>query len=177
MNYFMVDNRFYSSDELYHHGIKGMKWGVRRYQNTDGTLTNAGKRRMKWHAREAISAKILSEKENELRRTAESKTYAKKALKYDKKAAREGIDNDRREEYKAYADDYRYWSKRASMDASSAKYAQTFYKTKLAELRKNRITAGKDYVASKSTFLGSSDFSVDFMSEPTRSFKIQTYVH
>ena len=30
---------------LSHHGIIGMKWGVRRYQNKDGTLTNAGKTR------------------------------------------------------------------------------------------------------------------------------------
>lgn len=30
---------------LYHHGIKGQKWGVRRYQNEDGSLTSAGKKR------------------------------------------------------------------------------------------------------------------------------------
>lgn len=31
------------SPELYHHGIKGQKWGVRRYQNEDGSLTYEGK--------------------------------------------------------------------------------------------------------------------------------------
>ena len=32
-------------NELQHHGILGQKWGVRRYQNKDGSLTPAGKRR------------------------------------------------------------------------------------------------------------------------------------
>lgn len=33
------------SDYLYHHGIKGQKWGIRRFQNSDGTYTEAGKKR------------------------------------------------------------------------------------------------------------------------------------
>ena len=32
--------------ELYHHGVKGQKWGVRRWQNKDGSLTPAGVKRM-----------------------------------------------------------------------------------------------------------------------------------
>lgn len=36
---------YLTNDELYHHGILGQKWGIRRFQNRDGTYTSAGKHR------------------------------------------------------------------------------------------------------------------------------------
>lgn len=50
-------------NELYHHGIKGMKWGVRRYQNSDGSLTAAGKKRYDRDIRENDARK----KENRIK--------------------------------------------------------------------------------------------------------------
>ena len=38
-------NYNYDSNNLQHAGVKGMKWGIRRYQNKDGSLTPAGKKR------------------------------------------------------------------------------------------------------------------------------------
>ena len=52
-----------SSDELYHHGIKGQKWGKRRFQNQDGSLTPAGRERYDDDSDSASSAKKTKEKD------------------------------------------------------------------------------------------------------------------
>lgn len=47
----------YYRNELFHHGIKGQKWGIRRYQNADGTLTDEGIKRyaIKGYAQDAYN--------------------------------------------------------------------------------------------------------------------------
>lgn len=78
------------ADELTHWGVRGMKWGVRRYQNKDGTLTDAGKKRLK--------------KEQDAVRKQERimKNRLETQAKFDKVAARRQIV----EEQKRYLGDY-----------------------------------------------------------------------
>lgn len=83
-------------NELYHHGIKGQRWGVRRFQNEDGSLTSAGRKRYKVGDKmdtndpndSAVTRKVkrnyneMTDKEFMNRYKVSKRTYMKRVNKY-----------------------------------------------------------------------------------------------
>ena len=79
----MTVYRVYYRNELYHHGIQGMKWGVRRYQNEDGSLTEEGKRRYNTYSEKAERAEVRLKAANEEIERARAATQRYKDAKND----------------------------------------------------------------------------------------------
>lgn len=67
--------------ELFHHGVLGQKWGIRRYQNKDGSLTAAGKAKLKQFKKDEtadIKKKLAAKKEKLNQKISETDDKQKK---------------------------------------------------------------------------------------------------
>jgi hypothetical protein len=89
---------------LVHHGIKGMKWGVRRYQNADGTLTPEGERRYGRQVRRQERKAIRAYKERAEYRRSTGENYDRVRNELE-----ERVKNDKKyQELSKKASDYEY---------------------------------------------------------------------
>ena len=76
-----------TGDSLQHHGIKGMKWGRRRYQNADGSLTPAGKKRYGYVESDYDYGKDIVDGVK-VKRTSKGSSDEEKAQKHEEEIAR-----------------------------------------------------------------------------------------
>lgn len=86
----MSTYKIVTEDELYHHGIIGQKWGVRRFQNKDGSLTEAGRRRIRKTYDKEVSR--TERKANVYKTYSEQEKKAVETLKKEGREADEVLD-------------------------------------------------------------------------------------
>lgn len=140
-----------SGYELYHHGIKGQKWGIRRFQNPDGSLTPAGMKRygrldskINDNTRKAFKAEIdeiINSRKKQIKKDKEElKTINRGVLdKKDPKVRKEFgkiAEQNIKDEKRAWVDDYGYSS--SSFNLKYAIGGMTYY-----EIESGKI---EDYV-------------------------------
>ena len=126
-------------NELYHYGIPGMKWGVRRYQNFDGSYTKAGLKRLQ------NSQDILNEREQTYKNIRRDKSKSK----YEKQYAKAKVKEAKRQVKK----DYKHLALDKKADEGKLLYAQgkrirsNYQATQALAKAAAIITIGSQYAA------------------------------
>jgi len=134
-----------NEESLEHHGILGMKWGVRRFQNADGTLTAKGKARMNDVANSKLKSKVNT-------------SLARQTYKYNAKATGDMSTSKARDSVKLekkaskYAKGSAKYNELMAKSKDAAKRAKEFAKLsdeatkKVRDIDEGKLKAGRDFI-------------------------------
>jgi len=135
------------NNSLQHHGILGQKWGIRRYQNKDGSLTNAGKKRRDRYERAADASQRDADnlRKNGYIKEAEAVQRVADKNRSKSKTAIAGPNN--REDHNKAHDKSKNKSVESMSDAElRAKINRLQLEQQYAALSSKDVKTGKDYV-------------------------------
>lgn len=137
----------YNQNTLSHHGVKGMKWGVRRYQNADGSLTPAGKKRYGKMSDDKLRKTLYKQVKDERARQSDwsNKWNVSNTIGKHSKAVQDRYNKDQKEYMNsdAFKKAKKEWRKLDDM-FDSGKIDPDEYNTKYEQIRKSVYRADLD---------------------------------
>lgn len=131
--------------ELFHHGILGMKWGVRRYQNPDGTLTAKGKARYIEVESSELKSKIDTMNAKGLHKR-KAKMFSNEAVGYDNQAKKYEKKANKYLEGTYEHDKYMSKSKENREKSKASEAAAKLSLKKLKDIESGKLKAGRDFI-------------------------------
>lgn len=153
-----------NSEELKHYGIKGQKWGRRRYQNSDGSLTPAGKQRYGDGGKMDLQdTKKLVDKTNDVAKQSQRINDEKRSKK-EKKAKQQAEQDIREKVYKMSDQELRDAVNRMNMEE---RYTQVMRDRTNVEVGKTKVEKFMDYTVSGLT-IASTTISIAMMLQEMR---------
>lgn len=125
----------FETNYLAHHGIKGQKWGIRNYQNPDGTLTNKGRKR--------YGVGKPRSKASELKKSVSETVKSIKKRKEEKKAAEEQASKDKLKQYlRKHPKKLAKHAKELSQEDVNELVTQISFDRKLNDIKDAEVQAG-----------------------------------